>query len=300
MGVPFKKIPTEDDEIRSLQENIAALAAAVPSPEPVTVTVTGNYQVLGTEDVIHVNAQAGPVKITLRAPSSTSRPLTIKQVNLQGAKTKVNLVTVQSADGSATIAGSPTLSLGQTGTGSVTLTADDKQHWPTTGSGGNPPTPAPSPSGQFVPYIGLLPIKIVGNVISFVATPPVPVITPWVAPVPLGGTGPFNTSSGNEDWLAECMVDFTGAPGGITAYWWFESQSAGGSATFGVRVGGSASRAIDGVLFAISTEPNTALTARSLAVSGPSPVGLQRVTLTGKSAGAGLAAKIGFVNLLFR
>ena len=299
MGVQFKKIPTEDDEIRSLQENIAAMAAAVPSPSPVVVTVTGDYQVLGTEDVIHVNAQAGPVKITLRAPSSTSRPVTIKQVNLQGAKTKVNPVTVQSADGSPSIAGASSLSLGVTGTGSVTLTSDNTQHWPTSGAGGNPPVPVPTP-GTSLAYIGGNQIQIVGNVINFVPGPPVPVVTPWVAPVPLGGTGPFNTSSGNEDWLAECMVDFTGAPGGITAYWWFESQSAGGSATFGIRVGGSANRAIDGVLFAIATEPNSALTARSSAFSGPSPVGLQRVTLTGKSAGTGLAAKIGFVNLLFR
>lgn len=135
----FKKIETDNAELDRVQQNVAEFADSLPSPQnPLVVTISSDYTVSGFEDVIHVNAQARPVKVTLRKPSTSNRPLTIKQVNLQTGKTSVNPVTVASADGSKTIAGQSAITLGSSGTGSVSLTADNQQHWPaaTTVAGG--------------------------------------------------------------------------------------------------------------------------------------------------------------------
>ena len=304
MAVAFKTVPTDDPVMRQVQENVSALAKAIPtSTPPVVVTVTSDYQVKGTEDVVHVNAQAGPIKITLPSPSSGSRPVTIKQVNLQGAKTKVNQVTVVSANGSATIAGSPSLALDTTGTGSVSLTSDDLQHWPTAGAGGNPPVPVPTPGSGgavFVPYIGIAPIKVVGNVISFISSPPTPAVVPWIAPVPFGNQNTFiSNSTGTEAWACEVMVDFTGSPGNLTAYLWFEAEDTASNGVVGVRVGGSAQRAIDGALIIAAPVTSTSFVGSSVPVPIAAPSGLQRVTLTTKSTNTNKLTVTG-VNLQFR
>ena len=310
-AVKFKKIPLGEPDapvtaevLDRVQQAIVEMASGIKTPSgPNVVSISSDYQVTGLEDVLHVDSQRGPVTVTLLQPSSSNRPITIKQTNLQNGKSKVNTVTVRSADGKPTISGLSSLALDATGTGSVSLTSDNAQHWPSTDAGGNPPVPVPTPGqppGGLV-YIGLFPIKIVGNVISFVGTPAPPAVVPWVAPVPFGGTGPFNDSSGNETWKAECMVDFTGAPSSLTAYFWFESQSAGGSATYNIRVGGSAFQALDGTVVATFSDPTSTLTPHSVASVFAPPAGLQRVTLTMQSAGVGQAAKLGYApNLQFR
>lgn len=298
-ALKFKDFQSGDPVLDRVQGNIATLASQIRDiPPPNIVTVTANYRVNGTEDAVHVDSSAGAVQVTLQSPSSSNRPLIVKQINLQSSKTKVNPVTVVTADGSKVIAGQASYALDNTGTGSVSITADDQQHWPVAGTGGNPPGPSP---GGLV-YTGIPPIYVAGTVIYFkpAPTPPVPVVTPWVAPPSFSGTGPFNDSSGAETWKAESMVDFTGAPAALTAYFWFESQSAGGTATYNVRVGGSAFQALDGVVVATFSDPTATLTPHSVATPFATPGGLQRVTLSMKSAGATLAAKLGFQNVLFR
>lgn len=290
--------------VRQLQENIAALADSIPTSAPVVVTVSKDYKILGTEDVLHVNAQAGPVKITLPSPSSTSRPVTIKQVNLQGAKTKVNPVTVVSANGSKTIAGAASLALDDTGTGSVSLTADDLQHWPATGAGGNPPVPPPTPgtpTGGLV-YIAGFGIKIVGNVISWTGSvPPPPVLVPWVAPVPYGNQNTFiSNSTGAEGWAAECMVDFTNAPSSVVLYLWLEAQDTASAGVIRVRIGGASYKDITAPVFATANATSTSMTALT-PVSLPiaTPLGQQRVMLTLQSTNTNKTTATG-VNLQFR
>ena len=298
----FNTLPTDDPTIRSLQENIKAMAAAIPTTStPVVATVTKDYQVTGTEDVIHVDAQGGPVKITLKSPSSTSRPVFIKQVNLQGSKSKVNPVTIVSANGKPTIAGANSLALDDTGTGSVTLTSDDLQHWPTSGAGGNPPVPVPSPTpGPGLVYIGISPIKIVGNVISFEGSPTPPTVVPWVAPVPFGSQNTYISNAvGTEAWANEILVDFSGAPAGITAYFWFEAQDTASAGTVRVRIGGATYKDITApVAFSVAVGVPT-MTGTTASFPLTSPVGLQRVTMTTQSTNTNKLTVTG-VNLLFR
>lgn len=305
MGVAFKTVPTDDPVVRQLQENITSLANAIPtSSSPVVVSVSKDYQVTGQEDVVHVNSQSGPVTITLKSPSSKLRPVTIKQVNLQGSKTKVNPVTIVSSDGSKTIAGAASLALDDTGTGSVTLTSDNSQHWPTSGAGGNPPVPVPPPSGAavFVPYIGIDPIKVVGNVISFtgVIPPPVPSVTPWIAPVPYGNQNTFiSGTTGAESWVAECMVDFTGAAGNISAYFWLEAQDSGSSGLVRIRIGATAYKDITAPICSSQAVSSTTMSGYSNVITFPSPIGLQRVTMTLQSTNTNKLIATG-VNLQFR
>ncbi len=307
MAVGFKTVPTDDPVIRQFQENVATLAASIPtSTKPVIVTVTSDYQIKGTEDVIHVNAQAGPVKVTLRSPSSTSRPVTIKQVNLQGAKTAVHPVTVVSANGQKTIAGAASLALDDTGTGSVSLTSDDLQHWPTSGAGGNPPMPVPSPTpgGGGIVYIGGDNIKIVGNVISWVPPPPSPIppsVVPWIAPVPYGNQNTFISNSvGTEAWAAECMVDFAGAPSAVTMYFWFEAQDTASNGILRIRIGGATYKDITGTQLISTAATSTTMTPGSIALPiASSPVGQQRITLTLQSTNTNKLTATG-VNLQFR
>lgn len=302
MGVKFNTLPTDDPTIRSLQENIKAMAAAIPtSSTPVVATITKDYQVTGTEDVIHVDAQGGPVKITLKSPSSTSRPVVIKQVNLQGSKSKVNPVTIVSANGSKTIAGANSLALDDTGTGSVTLTSDDLQHWPTSGAGGNPPVPVPSPSPSTgLIYIGISPIKIVGNVISFEGSPTPPTVVPWVAPVPFGSQNTYiSGSTGAEAWANEIPVDFTGAPAGITAYFWFEASDTASAGTVRIRIGATPYKDITAPVFVSVPITSATMTTYSVPVPITTPIGLNRVTLTTQSTNTNKLTVTG-VNLLFR
>jgi hypothetical protein len=305
MAVGFKTVPTDDPVIRQFQENVAALAQAIPtSTKPVIVTVTSDYQIKGTEDVIHVNAQAGPVKVTLRSPSSTSRPVTIKQVNLQGAKTAVHPVTVVSANGQKTIAGASSLALDDTGTGSVSLTSDDLQHWPTSGAGGNPPVPVPSPGpSPGLVYIAGDNIKIVGNVISWVPPPPSPVppfLVPWIAPVPFGNNNTFiSPSDGSEGWACDCMVDFTGAPSAVTAYFWFEADDTASAGIARIRIGNAGGGAVTDPTYVTASVTSTTETGYSVAIPLAPPAGLNRVTLTLQSTNTNQTTLTG-VNLQFR
>jgi hypothetical protein len=170
----FKRIPTGNEDLDRVQQNVEQAFAGIPAPvAPNVVTVTSDYQVNGSEDVIHVNSQSGPVRVTLQRPSSANRPLVIKQTNTPTAKGKVNPVTVATADGSKTIAGLSTIALDPSGTGSVSITADSSQHWPSTG-GSAPVAPTPAnPSGSpggggggTTRYTGLAPILVSGTVIS--------------------------------------------------------------------------------------------------------------------------------------
>jgi hypothetical protein len=313
--VRFNKIPLGDlsrpvsaDELNRVQQAIQDFAATIPGPaSPNVVNVDSDYQVTGNEDVIHVNAQAGPVKITLLDPSSANRPLTIKQVNVPASKSSPNAVTVATRDGSKTIAGIASFTLGTTGTGTVTLTSDGQQHWPDqVVSAPVAPTPA-NPSGSSssagLVYTGIPPIIVSGRVISFQPqpTPPTPpAVTPWIAPVPFGD-GLFGDQTGSETWQAESMVDFTSAPSQVTAYWWFQALSSSPGGVFKIRIGGSAYQAINGAVAASWTEPNATMTARSVPTLIAPPAGIQRVTLTATApAGGNQKAQIQGVNLQFR
>jgi hypothetical protein len=166
----YKKLPTGNPDLDRVQANIAALAASIPDPtSPNVVTVTGDYKVRGDEDVIHVDAQRGPIKVTLPRPSSGNRPLTIKQINLSGPKSKTNAVTIATADGSKTIAGQSSIALDSSGTGSTQITADNAQHWPSAG-GSSPAASSSSGSTTFIgggtTYVAGPGILISGNVIS--------------------------------------------------------------------------------------------------------------------------------------
>lgn len=303
MALKFKPVPTADPVMRQVQENIAAFAESLPtSTPPVVVTVSKDYKILGTEDVVHVDAQAGPVKITLPNPSSTGKPVTIKQVNLQGAKTKVNPVTVVSANGQKTIAGAASLSLDDTGTGSVSLTSDDLQHWPATGAGGNPPVPPPTPGtppGGLV-YVAGFGIKIVGNVISWTGsvTPP-PAVVPWVAPVPYGNQNTFIVNGAGEAWAAECMVDFQGAPSSVTAYFWFEALDTASNGIIRIRIGGTAYKDITGTEIIKVGANSTVMTPGSIAIPITTPIGQNRITMTLQSTNTNKTVATG-VNLQFR
>ena len=138
MGLPFSRLPTGDDNLDRVQQNIADLAARIPaSSAPTVVTVTSNYTVAGNEDVIHVDASSGPVRIALPTPAVGQRPLTIKQTNLPGASgAKPNAVTVVAANGAPVLAGAALVALDASGSGSVTLTSDGRQYWPTATAGG--------------------------------------------------------------------------------------------------------------------------------------------------------------------
>lgn len=307
-AVKFEKLPLGDlsrtvtaADLDRVQQRIVDMAALIPVPKaPNVVTVRGDYELNGTEDVVHVDAQAGPVKIALLAPSSANRPVTIKQVNLQNGKSSVNPVTIVTRDRSKTIAGAAEYTLDDSGAGSASFTADDQQHWPFAGAGGNPPAPPP---GGLV-YVGVPPIKVTGNVISYIGTPappPVQPVSPWVAPISFG-PNLYEDQTGAETWRAEVLVDFTGSPSTATLYWWFESLSTAGTGTFQIRIGGSVYRAIDGAVAATWSETNTTLTARSIQVPGfVPPAGVQRVTLTCKSsASGGPKAQIQGANLIIR
>lgn len=141
----FKKTQTGNPDLDRVQQRIQEFAESIPAQSgPVVVSVSSDYRLTGNEDVVHVDAQNGPVRVTLLAPSSANRPVTIKQVNPPTGNSSVNQVTVATADGSKTIAGASSYALDTTGTGSVTITADDRQHWPSTG--GSASTAAPPSS----------------------------------------------------------------------------------------------------------------------------------------------------------
>lgn len=290
MAAPlFTRVPTGDAGIDRNLLLLEQAFAAIPVPKPPNVvTVRGDYKVTGLEDVLHVDAQAGPVRITLLQPSSANRPLSIKQVNLQTGKSRVNQVTVVNPDGASRIAGAPSFDLDLTGTGSVAFTADNEQHWPSASAGGNPPiSPTPTPVPPFVPPTPPPPV-------------PPPAITPWIAPVPYGTDNTFISNTlGTETWGAECMVDFTQAPGTLTAWWWFESQDSGSNGTINIRIGGSANKALDGVVVATLNETSTSIAPHSLATPFATPSGLLRVTLSTQSA-AGQKCTASGVNLQFR
>jgi hypothetical protein len=312
-AVIFDKIPLGDvpgepvtaEVLDRVQQAIVRMAAQIQAPTaPNVVTTMSDYQVTGNEDVIHVDAQRGPVKITLLQPSSSNRPLTIKQVNLQTGKTQVNQVTVVTKDGSATIAGARSYALDTTGSGSVSLTADNSQHWPSAGAGGNPPVPPPTPgtpTGGLV-YVAGFGIQIIGNVISWTGNPnppPAVSVVSWSAPVPYGTNNTYmSNTTGTESWAAECMVDFTSAPSLILLTWWFEAMDSGSNGTFRIRVGGSADGTIDGAVVATWNETSTTMAVRSITLPLSSPGANQRVTLTTQST-SGKQATIGDVNLNF-
>lgn len=291
----FDKIQTDHPDINRLQQNIAAALASLSAPSQFSASsVTADYRATGMEGVIHVDASRGPVRITLPVPSKLMPPLTIKQVNTAGT---FGAVTVVASAGKKTIAGANVFSLDDSGTGSVTFTSDGQQHWPSAGSGGNPPaSPAAS---TVIRYVGKDPIQVVGNVISIKPQPTPPSVTPWVAPLVMPGL--FQNKTGAETWLDEALIDFSAAPSAITLYWWFQALTSAGNGVFSIRIGGSAYKALDGAVAATWTETSTTLAARSVPSVGMSaPVGVQRVTLTGKSSSGTAVAQIQGVNLQFK
>lgn len=307
MGIDFQKLPVgrADDwrvALDRIQSKIIEAFAKVPGAAvPNIVTVSSDYAVKGNEDVIHVDAQRGPVKITMLPPSSANRPLTIKQVNLQNGKSSVNTVTVASKDGSATIAGKSSIDLDNTGTGSVSFSSSDTQHWPATNSGGNPP----AGGGAGIVYTGIPPIFVAGTQIGIKQGPsPTPTPTPtvpWVAPITFGDQL-IGDTTGSETWIAETVVDFTGSPSSLVLYWWFQALSSVGSAVFNIRIGGSAYKALDGVIAATWMETSPTMVAHTISTALAAPLtGPQRVTLTAKaSASAGPRAQIQGTNLKFQ
>ncbi len=295
MGLPFNRIQTDNADLDRVQKNIADLARQIPAASsPSVVTVTKDYRATGAEDVIHVDASAGPVRITLTRPAPNAKRLTVTQINLN--TTAVNQVTVTTPDGTNLIAGASSYQLDGSGTGSVTFTCDGSQYWPTAGASGNPPAPG-------LVYVGVPPIYVAGNVISFKPTPtppPAPFVTPWVAPVGFGD-GMYQDATGAETWRAEQTVDFTGAPSTLTLYWWFQSLSSAGTGTFQLRIGGSAYQALDGAVIATWAETSSTLTGRSVVVGGlVAPASVQRVTLTARSSAPGARAQVQGVSVVFR
>ena len=301
MGIVFDQIPVKDPDLVRVQLAVANAFAAVPSvPAPNVVTVTADYKVKGTEDALHVDASAGPVRITMQSPSKSNRLLTIKQVNLQSPLAKVNPVTLMSADGSKTIAGQAAFAIDMSGVGSVNITADDQQHWPAVDSGGNPSV---APAGGLV-YIGIPPIYVSGNVISFKGgpTPPPapPAVVPWVAPVPYGNQNTFISNSlGTEAWAAECMVDFAGAPSSVTMYFWYEAQDTASNGIVRIRIGGTSYKDITGTVAVSTLASSTTMTPGSVAIPIATPNGQNRITLTLQSTNTNKTTATG-ANLLFR
>lgn len=160
----YRKIPaTGDANLDLVQERIAEAFAGIPGAPAAfqAVTTAKDYAATGSEGVIHVDASAGPVRVTLPKPSATMAPLLVKQVNQsKSPRATFGAVTVVAANAAATIAGSNSFALDASGTGSVTFTSDGQQHWPGAAAGGNPsvtPTPpapppfVPPPSVTFVP-----------------------------------------------------------------------------------------------------------------------------------------------------
>ncbi len=149
-------------------------------------------------------------------------------------------------------------------------------------------------------YIGISPIKIVGNVISFEGSPTPPTVVPWVAPVPFGSQNTYiSGSTGAEGWANEIMVDFSGAPAGLTAYFWFEAFDTASAGTVRIRIGGATYKDITApVAFSVAVGVSV-MTGTTSSFPLTSPTGLQRVTLTTQSTNTNKLTVTG-VNLLFR
>lgn len=300
------KAPVTAEVLDRMQQRIQNLAQSIAAPTtPNVVTVSSDYQVTGTEDVIHVDSRRGPVKVTLLSPSSRNRPLTIKQVNLQGSKTAVNPVTIASRDGSKTIAGLSSFTLGTAGTGTVSITSDGQQHWPDQVVSA-PVSQTSEPVVTGIVIKGIDPIKVQGGPTEFVisyeapAVPPPPPTTPWFAPIFL--SGPLGDGSGAEVWIAEWEVDFTGAPPTTTLYFWAQSKTAQTGAVFNIRIGGSAFQALDGTIIGTWTETSATMAPHSLQILVSPPTGTQpvRVTISVQAAAANKIAQVQGVNGTFR
>ena len=154
----YRKIPATGnvDLDRVNQAVYEALTAIAPPPSFEAVTVAKDYSARGDEGVIHVDASAGPVRVTLPKPSTDLPPLVVKQVNAsKNPRATFGPVTVVAANNAKAIAGASSFALDASGTGSVTFTSDGQQHWPGAAAGGNPSVPpAPAPMPPFVPPVG--------------------------------------------------------------------------------------------------------------------------------------------------
>ena len=151
----YRKIPATGnvDLDRVNQAVYEALTAIAPPASFEAVTVSKDYSARGDEGVIHVDASAGPVRVTLPKPSTGLPPLVVKQVNAnKSPRATFGPVAVVAANNAKTIAGASSFALDASGTGSVTFTSDGQQHWPGAAAGGNPSVPpAVIPAPPFVP-----------------------------------------------------------------------------------------------------------------------------------------------------
>jgi hypothetical protein len=242
----------------------------------VAINQGGNYQATGLEDLIVVNR---PCTIVLPTPTVGWF------VRVVMVSKGVVLITPAS----------PTVALDGSTPGSIDLArpyetaeiASDGTAYYTVGGSAAAPVIPPIP--PFPPVVPPGPVP-----------PPATTVTPWFAPVAWSGTGPYNSSSGAETWAAESIVDFTQAPSLLTAWWWFESLSASGTATFRIRIGGTSQGALNGAVFAVFTETSSTLVPHTGQATGVAPAGMQRVTLSIQSSAATVDAKIGYINLQFR
>lgn len=270
---------TGEPKVDRALARVATAFAAVDKPTQlvvVQVNAGGDYHAVGNEDLFVVSRTA---RIILPTPAGVPWRFSVKQ-------TDDGTVTILPASPSITVDGTaPGKVVLDLADASASLATDGKVYYVIGGSASAPPLPPIPPFPPIVPPV---------------PPGPPPAVNPWFAPIAFSGTGPYNDSSGSETWKAESMIDFTGAPAQLSAYWAFESQSAGGNGLYVLRVGGSAFQALDGIVIASFIDPFIGLTPHSVIQPWFPPTGLQRVTLSMKSASSGQDAKIGYFNVLFR
>jgi hypothetical protein len=118
--------------------------------------------------------------------------------------------------------------------------------------------------------------------------------------VPFGSQNTYiSNSTGVEAWANEIMVDFSGAPAGITAYFWFESFDTASAGTVRIRIGGATYKDITAPVACSVAVGVPTMTGTTASFPLTSPTGLQRVTLTTQSTNTNKLTVTG-VNLLFR
>lgn len=291
----YRKIPATGDVLldRVNQAVYEALTALAPPPPAFqAVTVAKDYAASGSEGVIHVDSSAGPVRITLPAPSTTMAPLVVKQVNLRkNARATFGPVTVVAAAAAKTIAGSNSYVLDASGTGSVTFTSDGQQHWPGSSAGGNPPVnPAPPAPPPFVPP----------------TPPPSPPPTPPPPPNLPGtfsyGDDGIDDSTGSEVCLLPLQrsINLDSYGGSIVFTLTGNALSQSGTSVFRVRVGGT-DGGVDGDVVAVLTVSSpTPSIVTSVPVFFANPRGNQFIKLTGQSSAGGQDAHMDSMTLSFQ
>ena len=259
-------------------DQVGAAFARVDQPELLTVVKVSKleYRAVGNEDLIVANRSC---TIVLPAPSGPWHATIV-----QGGKAvSVKVTCVSSSvpiDGNAP--GSVALDAAYS---SASVFTDGTEYYVVGGTAAAPVIPPIPPFPPVVPPV----------------TPPtpVPVTAPWFAPVNFGGAL-VQDATGTETWQGEELVDFTGSPTSLTLYWWFQALSTSGTGTLRIRVGGSAYRALDGVILSAWPETSASMIGRSLQTSIAPLTGIKRVTLSAQSSGAGQKVQIQGMNAQFR